>query len=319
MRPTRERERLIRVARMYYQQDLSQQEIADALETTRSNVSRILAAARAQGIVEIRIVEAIDRAEALEVRLCHELGAREARVLAPVPRQDVVADVGRLGAEWLREVVVTGRRVALSWGSTLQAVVHAVSPGSVDEAEVVQLVGGLSALTSKVSGQELVRELSERLHCGYRYLHAPALFSSTGTLRGLIEEPSIAQALEAARTVDVAVVGVGAVGFGSSAEIIAALSLTDRERRAFERTDPVGDICARYFDAAGKEVDSVVHDRVLAVGLDDLRAIPTVAAVAVGANKGASTAAALRGGLLDVVICDEAAAQAALSSAPARD
>lgn len=315
MRPTRDRERLIRVARMYYQQDLSQQEIADALDTTRSNVSRILAAAREQGVVEIRIIEAIDRSDLLEEQLRRQLGIREARVLASVARQDVLADVGRLGAAWLREVAVSGRRVALSWGLTLQAVVQAVTPGVAGDTEVVQLVGGLSAISSKISGQELVRELSERLHCGYRYLHAPAVFASTAALRSMLAEPSISQAMDAARSADVAVVGLGAVGHGLSAEIVDALGLTHREQAELDECNPIGDICARYFDASGKEIQSVLHDRVLAIELDELRDIPTVAAVAVGASKGASIAAAARGELLDVLICDEAAARAALAAA----
>jgi DNA-binding transcriptional regulator LsrR (DeoR family) len=56
---------------------------------------------------------------------------------------------------------------------------------------------------------------------------------------------------------------------------------------------------------------------VLAIELDDLRKVPTVVAVALGAAKGRSMAAAVRGGLLDVIICDEAAARAALSDVSA--
>lgn len=315
MRPPRERDLLVKAARMYFIDGLSQQDVAAALGTTRSNVSRILAAAREQGIVEIRINEPIGRSYDLEDELVAAFPSLEARVLAKRPRADTLAEAGQLAAYWLVDRLEPGQRVALSWGGTLQAMVQAVPPTALPDVEVVQLVGGLSSLTMHVSGQELVRELAERLGCRYRYLHAPALFESAPALLALRKETAISSALDAARTADIACVGIGVPGVGSSAEIIEALALSPQERRTFEARTPVGDICARYFDADGQEVDSAVHDRVLAVGLDDLRAIPTVLALAVGAQKGPAIRAALRGKLIDVLVCDEAAAQAVLSTA----
>ena len=51
----RDRAALIKAARMYFLDGRSQDDVARALGTSRSNVSRILSAARAQGIVEIRV------------------------------------------------------------------------------------------------------------------------------------------------------------------------------------------------------------------------------------------------------------------------
>jgi DNA-binding transcriptional regulator LsrR (DeoR family) len=302
---------------MYYQQDLSQAEIASRLGTTRSNVSRILGAARDEGVVQIRIVETVERNTDLESEMREVLGIRDARVLAPTSSQNPAENLGRIGADWFLDTVRPGHHVAVSWGSTLQALVDAVPATGIGDVEFVQLVGGLSSLSTKVSGQELVRELASKLHCRYRYLHAPALFESPDALQAMLHESSIANALDVARRCDIAIVGIGAVGQESSAEIIEALHLSRAERQEFMRSAPVGDNCARYFDRTGREVDSPVHDRVLAIELDDLRRVPTVAAVALGAAKGRSMAAAVRGGLLDVIICDEAAARAALSDVAA--
>lgn len=314
MRAPRSRETLVRVAKMYYEKNLSQQEIAEELGTTRSNVSRILAVARDEGVVEIHIIEALERNVSLEAKMRERLGIRDARVLSSATEADPLRELGRMGANWFLETVRPGNRVALSWGSTLQALVDSVPTTDVGPVEFVQLVGGLSSLATKVSGQELVRELAGRLHCSYHYLHAPALFESRAALQALRGEGSIARALEAARGCDIAIVGIGAVGLDSSAEIIQALGLSASEQSAFDRSGAVGDICARYYNIDGQEVRSPVHDRVLAVDLDDLRAIPTVAAVAIGTPKGPSIAAAVRGGLLDVIICDESAAIAALGA-----
>ncbi|MEZ4607345.1 MAG: sigma factor-like helix-turn-helix DNA-binding protein [Deinococcales bacterium] len=53
----------LKVARMYYYQELSTQEIADSLGLSRSKVSRLLSYAKSQGLVEIRILEPTYRSQ----------------------------------------------------------------------------------------------------------------------------------------------------------------------------------------------------------------------------------------------------------------
>jgi Putative sugar-binding domain len=114
---------------------------------------------------------------------------------------------------------------------------------------------------------------------------------------------------------DIALVGIGALGVGSTDQVLDGLDLTAAERAAFLGQNPVGDTCCRFFDADGRPVVGVVHDRVLAVDLDDLRHIPTVIGVAAGPEKATSVHAALRGGIVDRLITDAALAHAVLTAA----
>ena len=312
MAQPRGRDQLAKAAQLYFVDQRSQQDIAELLGTTRSNVSRMLKAARQQGVVEIRITHPVRRDLHLEELLRHRFGLADARVLAFGAGGGAVDQVGVLAARWLGDHLVDGQVVALSWGSTLRAVVRAVTPDQPRDVEIVQLVGGLSAVSSNLTGQELVRELAARLGARYRYLHAPAILDHEEVLAGLLGEPSVAEALEAARRADIALVGIGARGFGASAAIVEAMRLSAAERAAFEASGVVGDVCARYYDLSGQEVATAVRDRILAVSLDDLRAIPTVVGVAAGREKALGILGALRGRILDVLICDERAARAVL-------
>jgi DNA-binding transcriptional regulator LsrR (DeoR family) len=268
--------------------------------------------ARDLGIVEIRIVAPAQRDHELELALRARYPLAEARVLEVGAETEVLAGVGRLAARWLDETLRDGQVVALSWGHSLQAMVRAVDLARRD-VEVVQLVGGLSALNSAVTGQELVRELSERIGARHRYLHAPALFGSAEALAMLLRERTIAAALDAAKRADIAIVGIGTPGIGSSEALLTALALTPEERAAFDAARPVGDVCGRYYDLDGRAVGGVVGERMLAVTLDDLRAIPTVAGVAAGREKAPGILGALHGRIIDVLVCDQAAARAVLS------
>jgi DNA-binding transcriptional regulator LsrR (DeoR family) len=313
MPPPRDPSLLARAARLYFVEDRSQDDVAAVIGTTRSNVSRMLKQAKDLGIVEIRIVDPAHRDDELERALQQRFPLVDARVLEVAPDTDALPGVGRLAVRWLDETLRDGQVVALSWGQALEAMVRAVDGLSRRDVEVVQLVGGLSSLDSAATGQELVRELSERIGARHRYLHAPALFSSAEALTMMVHEGAIADALAAAKAADIAVVGIGAAGIGSSGALLDALNLSPAQRATLDACGPVGDICARFYDLSGREVRSVVTERVLAVSLDDVRAIPTVAGVAAGPEKAMGILGALHGRIVDVLICDQAAARTVLA------
>nr|WP_314319882.1 helix-turn-helix domain-containing protein [Paucilactobacillus nenjiangensis] len=61
----------IAVARMYYEQELSQNQIAAQLGISRPTVSRLLQAAKKSGLIRIQIMDPVESSEALEAKLKH--------------------------------------------------------------------------------------------------------------------------------------------------------------------------------------------------------------------------------------------------------
>ena len=107
----RDRAALIKAARMYFLDGRSQDDVARALGTSRSNVSRMLSAARAQGIVEIRVHDQTTRAADLEQALAEQFGLAHVRVAAFRPGGDV-AGRGRRPRRAVARRVVARRRGA---------------------------------------------------------------------------------------------------------------------------------------------------------------------------------------------------------------
>ena len=307
---------LVAAARLYYVQGRSQAEVAEQLKTSRSNVSRMLTEAQKLGIVEIRVNDPTGRAYELEDELRTQFGMRDVRVAhgrlgAGLRIED---QVGAQAARLLLDALKDSMTVALSWGTALQAMVHAtVTDQRFHELTLCQLVGGLSTVRNESSGQELARELAVRLGASYRFLHAPATFGSAASRDALLAEPSVAEALAEAARADLAVVGIGTPLHGSSAAVLDHLDLNKKDLKGFWAAGPVGDIAARYYDAAGQAVPGPVEDRVLAVSLDDLLAIPHVIGVATGRAKAPGVLGALRGRLIDSLVCDESLARAVLN------
>src|SRR5260370_38315305 len=75
----RDRVRLmVEVSRLYYDEERSQQEIADRLDVSRATVSRLLAQARGEGLVQITIRNPLADGERLERGLGAPVGLRGA-------------------------------------------------------------------------------------------------------------------------------------------------------------------------------------------------------------------------------------------------
>lgn len=311
---------LLAAARLYYLDGKSQHDIAAELGTSRSNVSRMLTEAQRQGIVEIRVHDPAGRSRDLESALRKKFGLRDVRVAERGAGGSgrVVEQVGTLAAQLLVSSLSDGMTIGMSWGHALQSMVWAVPESSDYAVNVVQLVGGMSAITNEISGHELVRELAARLNASYTFLHSPATFSSTTARDTMLAEPSVAQALDTARQADLAFVGIGTPSHGSSAAILSSLNLSNEEEKEFWATEPAGDLSARYFTSNGMPIHGAVEDHVLGVSLADMMEIPNVIGVASGRAKAPGVLGALRGRLIDSLVCDESLARCVLTDLAGR-
>lgn len=317
MPTAREPDRLLMAARLYYVDNRSQAEVAELMGTSRSNVSRMLTEAQHLGIVEIKVHDPSGRATDLEDELRSSFGLADVRVAqrrSEVSERTKAAAVGALAADLLMGMLADGISVGVSWGTTLQAMVWAVSTEREFSARFVPLVGGMSSVRNEITCQELVRELASRTGGGYQVLYAPATFTTKAARDTLLTEPSIALALEAARGVDVAFVGLGATAVGSSAAVLESMGLNAREAKRVMSANPVGDVLARFYDAEGRSVSGITDDRVLGLTIADLKEIPRVVGVSYGRAKAPSVLGALRGRIIDSLVCDEALARSVLAA-----
>jgi DNA-binding transcriptional regulator LsrR (DeoR family) len=313
---------LANVAEMYYVDGLEQREIAEQIGLSRSNVSRLLTEARRRGIVEIRIRRPLGRSRALEEELAGTFGIADARVLASRPAHDAetaLAEVGALAARLLLEQLDDGQTVGLSWGTSLEALVAALQPRRAYSVDVVQLLGGLSWVTSSLSGDRLGQRLADALGGRFTPMLAPATIVSRALADEFLRQPGVADVIDRGRQADIALVGIGSYTTGSARKLFESAQLTAAERREIDRAGAVGDICARLYTIEGEICNLKINDRIAAIGLEALRAIPSVVGIARGVDKTDGIVGALRGRLIDVLVTDEATALAVLDRARRAD
>jgi deoxyribonucleoside regulator len=309
------RDFLVQVAKCYYEQDLSQVEIARKFGISRSLVSYHLKACRSEGIVDIRILDTRSRASALRGQLVERFGLADA-VVVPAgaeggePREKVGTAAAVLLERFLREDVCIG----ISWGTTLHACVSHVRPHPVRGLEVVQLHGGMGAGDPSIDGFGLAQMLAAALFGGYRIVQAPVLVRNRALRDMLVKEPNIRDVLSRGKEADVALLGIGS-DLPAISALVRAGALGEAESRRLLEQGAVGTVCGIHLRADGVPLSSSINQRLVGLAPRDIRAIPVRIGLAAGVEKAPAVGAALRGSYVSILVADEELSEAVMAAA----
>lgn len=313
------RELLASVAALYYLEGLNQDAVATAVGLSRSTVSRLITEARQVGVVRILIDRPLPRDSRLEQRVVAAFGVRGALVVAdpaagvPTP---AAGRVGALAAHHLTGRLRPGGTLAISWGETVAAVAAALPNDPSRRTRVVQMIGASGTLRPAIDGPELAQTFARRLGGQYRTLTAPLVVDDAQVALALLRQQPVAEVLAEAAGADVALIGLGTLEPAASSLLRAGyVGVEDLERCA--ALGIVGDAAGHMLGADGAVVASELGARVVGLGEAALRGIPEVVAVAHGPSKVAVVRAALRSGLVDVLVSDAPTVQAVLAGEPA--
>ncbi|MCY3916829.1 MAG: sugar-binding transcriptional regulator [Chloroflexi bacterium] len=307
------RQTLVEVARLYYEQNLTQTEIGRKLSLSRSTVSRMLQRARDASIVTITVNYDVVRDHALEDALKSTFALREARVLSCKRRSSdsIRNGLGKLGANLLEESLNDNSTLGVSYGRSLANTVEEVRPRLSEGLTVVPVIGALGSDNPLIEGIDLTRQLATKLGARYRYLHAPLLVEDRRTRDLFLQEPTVNDVLQIAAKANSVLIGIGSLQAESSG-IIWTGYITRKERDWLHNIGVVGHMCAQFFDVEGKILDIGINHRSISIGLEALRQIDNVIAVAGTTDKASAILGALNGGYINSLATDDRAAHQVL-------
>jgi DNA-binding transcriptional regulator LsrR (DeoR family) len=303
---------LYNVAKLYYEQRRTQLEIAKAVKTSRSTVSRLLEKAVERNIITIKISYPGRRNSDLEQRLmsCFEL--QDVRVLDSDhgSEETILAGTGVLAAELIDNYVKDGHILGISYGRSLASTAAALNPGRHVALTVVPIIGALCSGNNEIDGPELVRQFAKAYGGEYHYLPGPLLVRDAQTRDLLLKLPQISETLALAKKSDLVVIGIGEV---SQASPIWSGYLDKRRIDWVTSRGGIGHMCGQFFDENGQILMISTNQRSIGIGLKGLRGIGRVIAVASGKQKAAAIRGAMRGRFFNVLVTDVAAANAILN------
>ncbi len=296
-------EQLVRASRLYYELGETQNAIAERLGVTRPQVSRLLKRARAEGIVEIRIIDR-STAESPAADALRRSYGLDAVHLAPTiagPDDLTRRMVGRLAAEVLRGALRTGATVGVGDGASIAATAAALEETATPVAlTVVPLCGGYWSTGPE---REPYRRIADALGAQARGLMAPGLVDDAATKRALVAHAGVRSIVELWDRLDVAVFGIGGPAWSAS-------RVGEQAERQLEEADAVGEVLVAPFDLDGRFVCPTLRERVIALDARRLARIPVAIGVASGESKVRPILGALRAGTVRQLVTDVATAEA---------
>jgi len=303
---------IFRIACRYYQDGLSQDEIARREGFSRSQVSRLVDKAREMGMVKIELVPPAEPGSE-EIAAIEERLGLERVTVAPLRssmREDgaaIARAIAEAAADRLPEAIAGFRVVGVGWGRTVYAASERLADQDVgEERRFVPLVGISGDDDPNLQINTIIDRFSAKFKSRGLFVNAPAVRERIGVL-GRIERERMATLRELWDAVEAAIIGLGdppTSSIGFLAELPGSM------RDALRDSGAVGDILGQFFLADGSVVDIGDGYERLSFDLARLRALKRVLCLAGGPDKAAGIAAAARAGYITDLYTDEATARA---------
>lgn len=299
---------LAMVANLYYNSELTQNQIAERLYTSRSKISRMLKEARELGIVDIYIREPWERNLEYEKQLQEAFCLNNIRI---IKQKDTNQDNARnliyeVAAYYLDSIIKENMVVGISWGNTLYHVVKHIAANNHKNIPitVVPIMGAANINSPEKDGLDLSKDLASAYGGKYQYIYAPLFVKNKEVKESLIQDGNIKGALELAKNADVILTSVGSVVYKSWSNYLSGKML-----KALEEKGVVGHIGGHFFDIQGQEPDMALVDRMIGVDMHDLKKCRETICIAFGEKKADAVLGAVRGGYIKTLIIDEKCAE----------
>lgn len=299
---SQDNELLTEIAVAYYQDEITQEAIAKKFGISRIKVGRLLKRAKEEGIVEINVRYHPVFSTRLEQQLLERFSIKRALIALDHPdEEEQRRQVAALVSNHLAVTLKDGTVVAVGQGRNVSGVADHVGNVTERHCKFICGIGGTHRPGDAINADHISRRLAKKFGGSSETLYAPAYVENRALKQAFMQNGTIKETLDRARKADIALVGIGdmnensymvKLGWFTPQEIVDA-SLNQ---------GVIGDIAGYdFFNAQGQHIDTVMHDRVIGVSIEELRNIPCVIAIASENTKALAIVGALRTGAIDII------------------
>lgn len=304
---------LAQVAGMYYNDDLTQTEIANRLYTSRSKVSRMLQEAKELGIVHIRVDYPWANNNAIEAALKRQLSLKNVIVIQNQAggREEDFLSLIDASAQYLDSIIGRNTTVGISWGNTIYNVVKTICAENQKNIpiKVVPIMGGSNTSVPGRDAVDLARQLAGAYGGKAYYLRAPLFSKNKEAREAILKEETVLEVLEVARKSDVILTSVGSVYAESWKNY-----LSSRMMESLKGKGVVGHVAGHFFDIRGRLLSGSIQERMVGLTPEELRRCPNTVCVVFGEEKAEAALGAVRAGLIDTLVVDDYCGEKILAS-----
>ncbi|WP_067729920.1 sugar-binding transcriptional regulator [Oceanobacillus damuensis] len=301
MNMSHEKDTAVKVAWKYYNEGLTQTEIAKALNLSRMKVIKYLEFAKKNHIIQFKIdLEQISDMD-LQIKLMEKFNLDDIYIVPSANDDNSIDSITIAAAQYIEDRITSDTMINIGYGETVSRTLGRLNISTKYKVTFVSLSGGVKFYMPTAIDQ--ASDYYTNPNYKHYILPSPLMVSSDSLAESLVNEQSITDILEMIPYSNLTVIGVGALN--EKATLVREGLISIREMEILKSHGAVGDLLSQFYDIHGDVLDLSLHNRLVSTEVQLLKSLNNVVAVACGIEKKEAIIGALKGGYIDILITDE--------------
>jgi DNA-binding transcriptional regulator LsrR (DeoR family) len=308
------KDRIYKILKYYYTDDLTQVEIADKLNITRVAVSRYLSRAKKDGLIEFKIKYpsnfTLNQYENIELEFKKVFNLKECIIVpSHVNPMETLQELAYMLDELFDSIISNNTFLGVGWGSTLDKIANLMEIHDKKNIRVIPLIGGYGRLFDDQHSNNIAKLISKKFNGTCYVVNIPSLFDSKEIKESIEKDSTVIELFKLAKRVDAAILCMGDLTTESSLYKTGQINLEDINN--LKKLGIVGDINGIFLDKDGNFTPNDLSERLTNIFPAALmKSTKNVIGVAIGARKAGILRAVLKGNLINILLTDiDAAAE----------
>ncbi|GAD57626.1 sugar-binding transcriptional regulator [Limimaricola cinnabarinus] len=293
---------------LYYVAGNTQDEIAKKLGVSRQSAQRLVSLAVSEKLVKVRLDHPIARCMDLSGALAQRFKLKVIEVVPTDPTApELLTGIAIAAAAEMEKLLKSPEEkiIALGTGRALRACVEQLPRMDCPQHRIVSRLGNMMSDGSATPYNAVIR-MAERVGAKHYPFPLPVVARDEEELRVMHGQEPVRHTMQLCARADFTLVGVGQIGMNAPLHVDGFMQA--HEMNTLVAQGAAGEITSWVYDTEGRVMDCAFNMRVASAPLTVGGDAPVVG-LAAGPDKAGAIRAALRGGLINGLITDEATAE----------
>lgn len=286
----------------------TQSQVAKKLNVSSAKAHRLIAFAHKQNIVKIFIEGEIVECVELEEQIVNHYKLSSCTVVPDLENEsNDFKSIGVSGAAFLHNLLKaeSNKVIGIGKGRSLSSVIDHLPPVQTRDLKFVSVSGGL---TRKLSTNpfDVIHKIAEPTNAEAYFLPVPYMAKDSEEKKLLLNQSSVQQMLDFARTASIQIVGLGSIE--ENAHVHKTGLIEEDIWNTMVNQGAVGDFMGEFLDENGKPIQHQSNQLALGLTAEDIRG-QKVVVIAGGKEKARAINAALKTKVITDLIIGETSAK----------
>ncbi len=294
---TYENSLIMKVAWKYYNEGLTQNEIADSLNLSRMKVIKCLDIAKTTNIIQFKIN--LDPYFDMDLQNKIKQAYRLKDIyIVPASSHNPLDSLTKAAAHYIEDRITSDTMINIGYGLAVSKTLRHLAISPKYKVTFVSLSGGV---------RFYIPDSTHSADHTHYIMPAPLLVSTEQLATQLMQEKPIRQISEMVPYATATIIGIGALN--DHATLVKEGYVNPNDIEIYKSMGAVGDLLSQFYDKNGEVLDFPLHKQLISTDIRRLKSMDHVIAIAGGLEKREAIIGALNGGYIDVLITDEGVAK----------